>query len=199
MRQSIGTALAGVAGLLLIFISAQAYGQTLDYGIKLTTQAGGVLNPHLDYGRNCHPPNYAGCMSFAKGTIGVIEFSLPHPANKLTCAEPGVQKVITEIEVTVTELVDPLNPPPPRSKGDFTGGIDGTWLKTYAFPYADSNGFIYKVTNKDQGLARVAVVNMNSHPPALGTQSFWYRVKAEACSGNATWETDPRGDNEGLH
>ena len=109
-----------------------------------------------------------------------------------TDSENNNPRVITGIEVTDTPSTTN-----PTDKGDFTGGLDGSWLKKYAFPQADSEGYIYKVSNKNKGLAEVTIVNMNSHPAAELGKSFWYRITVEDCDSGATWITDPRGDNQG--
>lgn len=201
MKRSVGIALAGAAGLLLTFASGNVFGAVLNYSVLLTPQGngqgGGTLNVHLGFGQSCASNPHDGCMNFQTDAVGAITFRLPGPSDRMTCTNPAqpqkvAAKVITGIQVTETPYKQ--NP----QKGNFSGRVTGTELKKYAFPQADANGFIYKVNNKNEGLARVTVINMNSHPAAQGTKSFWYRIKVEDCSNNGYWQTDPRGDNEGL-
>jgi len=201
MRRSVKIVAASTAGLFLMLASGQTYGAVMEYEVLLIPQgnAGGTLQAHLDFGQSCNANQHIGCMNFQADIVGVITFRLPGPKDKIACNNPAnphksAHRVITEIEVTATP--DNGNP---TGKGDFSGVVAAnSWLRQYAFPQADNDGYIYKV-DKNQGLARVAVINMNSHPAAQGTRQFWYKITVEDCSSNFTWTTDPRGDNKGLN
>ena len=201
MSRPIGFVTTSLVMLLLNFIAQPAYGAVRDYDVWLNpvTPHGGTLQPHLVYGRSCNGSPHSGCMEFEVDAIGTITFSVRNnwqAQTSLTCPATIPQghryRVITGIEVTTTASTTN-----PSEKGDFSGGINGTWLKMYAFPQADSQGYIYKVSDKNQGLSEVTVVNMNSHPASQGEKPFWYKITVEDCGSDATWETDPRGDNQG--
>ena len=201
MNRPIGFVVTGLLILILNFVSQPVYGAVRDYDVWLNplTPHGGTLQPHLVYGRSCNAGTHSGCLEFDVDTIGTITFQVRNnwqEQDSLTCPEtipPGRRyRVITGIEVTAT--ADTTNP---SEKGNFLGGIDGTWLKKFAFPSADAEGYIYTVNSKDQGLSEVTVVNMNSHPASEGTKPFWYKITVKDCGSDAIWITDPRGDNQG--
>ena len=202
MRRPIGFAATGLVMLLLNITAEPVYGAVRDYDVWLNPVSvhGGTLQAHLVYGRSCNASTHSGCMNFDVGTIGTVTFSVRNnwaPQGLLTCPSTIPQghryRVITSIQVTDTP--DPANP---TAKGDFTATIsNGGWLKMYAFPQADSNGYIYNVGNKNHGLSEVTIVNMNSHPVSQGEKPFWYRVTVKDCGSSAVWVTDPRGDNQG--
>lgn len=200
MRRSVNIVAASAAGVILTLASGQTYGAVLNYEVLLIPQgSAGSLQAHLNFGQSCSVNPHIGCMNFQAGAVGAITFRLPGPKDRMVCNDPvnphkSAGKVITKIEVTDT--ADAMNP---AEKGNFSGGVAATsWLKQYAFPQADADGFIYKA-DKDQGLARVTVINMNSHPAAQGDKAFWYKVTVEDCNSKNTWVTDPRGENKGLN
>jgi hypothetical protein len=192
-----------IAGVVLVGMTNTVLGAVKDYDVMLTTQGpSGTLKAHLGFGQSCAVNWHDGCMNFDVNTVGIITFYLPGPPDRLTCVnpvDPGkvAKKVITKIELTDKPLDGGATAP----KGDFKGGLADTWLKKYAFPQVDqATGVLYDVDVND-GLARITLVNLNSHPfQSSVTKPFWYRVTVTDCEPpHNTWETDPRGDNKGLN
>jgi hypothetical protein len=187
---------AAIVSLVFMLTADQALGDLKDYDVMLTTQGpSGTLKAHLGFGQSCAVNWHEGCMNFDVNTTGVITFYLPGPQSQMTCDDPAVNKVITKIELTDK----PLQGNPTSPKGDFTGGLAGDWLKTFAFPQVDKSTGVLYLADIATGLARITLVNMNSHPAGLGEKSFWYQVTVTSCDGKNYWVTDPRGDNKGLN
>jgi len=201
MKKQIKFAVTNTLGLLLTLVASQALGAVMNYKMLLTPQVGtGTLNVNMAFGGNCWTNTHAGCMGFDVGTVGAIFFRVvgnPHAMSCISEDNPDQKAlyVITKIELTDV----PLKGSPNNSKGDFSGGLADTWLKTFAFPAVDqSTGVLYDVP-VNNGLAQMTVVNLNSHPKEWGTKPFWYKVTVTRCSDpTVTWETDPRGDNNGI-
>ena len=201
MRQQVRFTIAGTLGLLLSLVASQAFGVVRDYEILLTPQGqSGTLRINLAFGGSCWLPVHNGCVGFDIDTVGVMSLRVAGNPNGLTCTHPDPSKVAHRV-ITKIELTDvPLGGSPTSAKGDFSGGLADTWLKTFAFPSVNqSTGVLYDVP-VNEGLARMAVVNLNSHPEVWGTKPFWYKVTVTRCSDPTdTWETDPRGDNKGTN
>ena len=194
-----------MAGLILGLASGPVFGQVLNYDVVLIPQgATGNMHALVGFGQSCAGNPHNGGMNFQECAVADITFRLQGPRDRMTCDNPTkpASRVITKIELT--DKPDTGSGSPPQ-KGDFTGGLADSWLKTYAFPQVDtSDGVVYEVSDKNDGLARVTLVNMNSHPLEMNQgqvvpKRFWYRITAEDCTSNRTWVTDPRGDNEGLN
>jgi hypothetical protein len=136
-------------------------------------------------------------MNFEVDTMGAIFFQVQGNPNSVNCDYPPGQPathVITKIELTDK----PKGGSPDSKKGDFEGPLAETWLKQYAFPAVNQEtGVLYEVS-KDDGLARIALVNQNSHPTETDPKRFWYKVTVTGCAEGGTWVTDPRGDNNGI-
>lgn len=193
-----------VAGLVFIGANNIAFGDIKEYDILLIPQGnGGTMGVKLDFGKPCNVKQHDGCMDFDVNTVGVITLKLTGSPHRLACAPEGApnpqqyaSKVITKIELTST----PMEGDTTSSKGDFSGGLED-WLKQYAFLQVNqTTGVLYEVP-KEQGLARLTLVNLNSHPSEEGgSKSFWYRITVTDCDDESkTWVTDPRGDNKGLN
>ena len=205
MRRQIRFAIMGALGLLLALVASQALGAVKNYDILLTPQGpSGTLNANLAFGGNCDPPTYPGCMGFAQGDVGAISFRVVGNPHGMSCTNEVNPGQVARYVITKIELTDkPAEKSPTSAKGDFSGGLAGTWLKTFAFPSVnESTGVLYDVS-VNNGLAQMILLNQNSHPnppsPQLPvTKPFWYKVTVTSCSDpTKTWVTDPRGDNKG--
>lgn len=203
MRRQVRFAIACTLGLLLSLVASQAFGVVKDYEVLLTPQgASGTLGVHLAFGQSCGGNPHNGCMNFDVDTVGVISFRVRGNPNGLTCTNPAApskvaKQVITKIEVTDKPLSGGSGT---SAKGDFSGGLADTWLKKFAFPQViQGTGVLYDVSVND-GLARMALVNLNSHPDQSGSKPFWYKVTVTDCANQTkTWKTDPRADNQGYN
>jgi len=202
MRRQVRFAIAGTLGLLLSLVASQAFGVVKDYEVLLTPQgASGTLGVHLVFGQSCGGNPHLGCMNFDTDTVGVISFRVAGNPNGLTCKNPTAPTKVAKRVITKIELTDkPLGGSGTSDKGDFNGGLAGTWLKKFAFPQViQGTGVLYDVSFND-GLARMTLVNLNSHPGQSGSKPFWYKVTVTDCADQTkTWETDPRGDNKGSN
>ena len=201
MKQQVKFVVACMTVLLLNLMAGPAFGQVRNYDVLLTPQgATGTLGVHLGFGQSCAVNPHYGCMNFEVDTVGAITFRVAGNPARLTCGDPAnpssqdADKVITRIEVTDR----PSGSSGTSQKGDFSGPLAGTWLKTYAFPQVDQNtGILYDVP-VNNGLTHLTLVNLNSHPQADGIKSFWYRVTVTDCDDpTRSWVSDPRGDNQG--
>jgi hypothetical protein len=202
MRQQVRFAIAGTLGLLLSLVASQAFGVVRDYEILLTPQgASGTLGVHLVFGQSCAGNPHNGCINFDVDTVGVMSFRVRGNPNGLTCTNPTAPSKVAKQVITKIELTDkPSGGSGTSPKGDFSGGLAGTWLKKFAFPQVtQGTGVLYDVSVND-GLARMTLVNMNGHPELSGSKPFWYKVTVTDCATPTnTWETDPRGDNKGTN
>lgn len=195
--------IVAIAALLFVGTANPVFGAAKDYDVMLTTQGqSGTLKAHLGFGQSCAVNWHDGCMNFDVNTVGVITFYLPGPPDRLTCVNPVDPNKVAKKVITKIELTDkPLAGGATGLKGDFSGGLADTWLKKYAFPQVvQSTGILYDVSVND-GLSRITLVNLNSHPWQSGvTKPFWYRITVTDCKPpHNIWETDPRGDNKGLN
>lgn len=202
MRRQVRFAIAGTLGLLLSLVASQAFGVVKDYEILLTPQgASGTLGVHLAFGQSCAGNPHDGCMNFATDTVGVISFRVRGNPNGLTCTNPSAPSKVAKQVITKIELTDkPSGGSGTSPKGDFSGGLADTWLKKFAFPQVvQGTGVLYDVSYNN-GLARMTLVNLNSHPEQSGSKPFWYKVTVTDCADPInTWATDPRGDNKGSN
>lgn len=174
------------------------------YSVRVTPQGGGELSVELRKGRKCSKDKnpHDGCMRVAHEETGIIRFYLPGSKRQVkTCADSGVNEVITSIRVTSEGLNDESD----ASKGVYvSSGLDPR-LKKNAFIDMDSDGYVYKVNDIGKGRTQVWLINLNNHANPRKAESeflhFWYQVTVEGCPGKAhdgqTWTSDPRVDNEG--
>ena len=141
-------------------------------------------------------------MNFDVDTVGVISFRVMGNPHSVNCTHPPGPGKSAKFVITKIELTDkPLSKGSSTSaKGDFRGRLADTWLKQFAFPQViQGSGVLYDVS-VDEGLARMTLVNLNSHPEQKDSKPFWYKVTVTSCKDpTKTWETDPRADNKGSN
>ncbi len=171
-------------------------GKFLIYRVKFNAQASNPMKTPFTTG-NCTkgPPPRFGCMNFGDGDWGVIIFGFVNELENNKCGDPGVQWVITKIELSNTgDIV--------TGKGTNFGSAVATWIQD-AFSGVDPlTGILYDQTWND-AYTSIGVVNSNNHTAALGPNDLWYRVTATKCKEDpiththATNTSDPRVENIG--
>ena len=166
-------------------------GKFLVYRVKFNAQASNPMKTPFTSG-NCTkgPPPRLGCINFGDGDWGVIIFGFVNELENNKCGDPGVQWVITKIELSDTGDIA-------TGKGTNFGSAVATWIQD-AFSGVDPlTGTLYDEKWND-AYTSVGVVNSNNHTAALGLKELWYQVTATKCTGVHTTNTsDPRVENMG--
>lgn len=138
-----------------------------------------------------------GCVRFGLNTIGTITFALAGQPAAQTCADAGVNRVITKVQLTDVDAGAG-----PSDKGNFNAAsypLPAT-MRDQGFPQLTiSDGMVYEPASAADGVTRVTIINLNQNAAAAGVVDYWYKVTITHCTNGGIWETDPRMENEGRN
>lgn len=192
------TVLGAFTASLLISSAALAHTPTFnafEVNLKANPGQGTLTSDSPNKGCTKGQGQKKGCVNFPLDSIGTITFALGNSVKQ--CSDNGTNWVITKVELTHQGLLIPTSTGTVLSdKGIFSGSLPN-WLES-SFPEVDQqSGFLYEVTDKEDGVTRVTSLNLNNNTG--GAKDIWYRVSVANCKSDVVLISDPRLENEGTN